>query len=216
MPITRTPAAYLRPDQSALRSTGSLDPFGDFQSPLCRGTRRDRTFCGAGKKPGAHPHLSHHESVALECGGRRLHREADDRGLCRSTPSSPLPANIPTDIEETVSRYGRVKLERLDETRLRLSCEDKILLEELARQPKVRSYLGDKLDAASFAIDAANRGVSEARAHPSRLSGGRPGRLRRRHALADQPERASLVAACPSSFAIINSKPPTFTTRAAT
>ena len=71
----------------------------------------------------------------------------------------PLPTNIPTDIQETVSRYGRVKLERLDEKRLKLSCLDKVLLEELARQPKVRTYLGEKLDAASFAIDPANRGV---------------------------------------------------------
>lgn len=70
-----------------------------------------------------------------------------------------LPTNIPSDIEETVSRYGRVKLERLDETRLRLRCDDKALLEELARQPKVRSYLGDKLDASSFVVDAAHRGV---------------------------------------------------------
>jgi DNA excision repair protein ERCC-3 len=71
----------------------------------------------------------------------------------------PLPANIPTDIQETVSRYGRVKLERLDQSRLRLSCDDKSLLEELARQPKVRGYLGDKLDASSYAIDPAHRGV---------------------------------------------------------
>ena len=71
----------------------------------------------------------------------------------------PLPANIATDIEETVARYGRVKLDRLDETRLRLRCDDKALLEELARQPKVRGYLGEKLDAASYAIDAAHRGV---------------------------------------------------------
>jgi DNA excision repair protein ERCC-3 len=71
----------------------------------------------------------------------------------------PLPTNIPTDIEETVARYGRVRLEALDETRLRMVCEDKALLEELVRQPKVRSYLGDKLDANSYAIDKASRGV---------------------------------------------------------
>src|SRR5215211_1080845 len=71
----------------------------------------------------------------------------------------PLPANIPTDVEETVSRYGRVKLERIDEGRLRLRCEDRALLEELARQPKVRDYLGEKLDAASYAVDPAHRGV---------------------------------------------------------
>jgi len=70
-----------------------------------------------------------------------------------------LPANIPTDITETVSRYGRVKLERHDETRLRLRCEDKLLLEELARQPKVKGYLGEKLDEASYVVDPAHRGV---------------------------------------------------------
>lgn len=70
-----------------------------------------------------------------------------------------LPTNIPTDIAETVSRYGRVKLERHDETRLRLRCEDKLLLEELARQPKVKGYLGEKLDEASYVVDPAHRGV---------------------------------------------------------
>ncbi|MSR53264.1 MAG: helicase [Gemmataceae bacterium] len=70
-----------------------------------------------------------------------------------------LPTNIPTDIAETVSRYGRVKLERHDETRLRLRCEDKLLLEELARQPKVKGYLGEKLDEASYVVNPAHRGV---------------------------------------------------------
>ncbi|WP_020472892.1 DNA repair helicase XPB [Zavarzinella formosa] len=71
----------------------------------------------------------------------------------------PLPPNIPTDIEETVSRYGRVKLERFDEKRLRLVCEEKALLEELARQPKVKAYLGEKLDTISYAVDSGHRGV---------------------------------------------------------
>src|SRR5436305_363551 len=80
-------------------------------------------------------------------------------GVLQKYTKFPLPTNIPTDIEETVSRYGRVKLDRLDEGRLRLRCEDKALLEELARQPKVRGYLGDKLDPTSFAVDPAHRGV---------------------------------------------------------
>jgi DNA excision repair protein ERCC-3 len=70
----------------------------------------------------------------------------------------PIPTNLPTDISELVSRYGRVKLER-DGSHLRLSCADRPLLEELARQPKVREYLGERLDAASFRIDPAHRGV---------------------------------------------------------
>src|SRR5437868_3212723 len=47
----------------------------------------------------------------------------------------PLPTNLQTDIGELVSRYGRVKLER-DGSHMRLSCTDRPLLEELARQPK--------------------------------------------------------------------------------
>jgi DNA excision repair protein ERCC-3 len=75
----------------------------------------------------------------------------------------PLPANLGPDIAEVVSRYGRVRLERHDsegETpRLRLVCTDVPLLEELARQPRVREYLGERLDRTSFLIDPAHRGV---------------------------------------------------------
>ncbi len=70
----------------------------------------------------------------------------------------PLPTNLITDITEQVGRYGRVRLER-DGERLRLVCTDRPLLEELARQPKVRDYLGDRLSPESFAIDPAFRGV---------------------------------------------------------
>ena len=42
---------------------------------------------------------------------------------------------------------------------MRLVCPDVPLLEELARQPKVRNYLGERLDRTSFLIDPAHRGV---------------------------------------------------------
>jgi DNA excision repair protein ERCC-3 len=70
----------------------------------------------------------------------------------------PLPANLAADLTELVSRYGRVKIERAGE-KLRLVCDDLPLLEELARQPKVREYLGDRLNDASYAVEPAYRGV---------------------------------------------------------
>src|SRR5437763_4710842 len=70
----------------------------------------------------------------------------------------PLPGNLATDIAELVGRYGRVRLERAGD-KLRLVCDDRPLLEELARQPKVRDYLGDRLDTASFLVEPAHRGV---------------------------------------------------------
>ncbi|OAI55140.1 helicase [Planctomycetaceae bacterium SCGC AG-212-F19] len=84
----------------------------------------------------------------------------------------PLPTSLPADLAETVSRYGRVRLERAPapsapasgETNglpsmLRLICTDRPLLEELVRQPKVRPYLGDRLDETSFLVEPAYRGV---------------------------------------------------------
>src|SRR5262249_37749155 len=70
----------------------------------------------------------------------------------------PLPANLLTDISDLVSRYGRIRLQRHGDV-LRLTCDDPPLLEELARQPKVRDYLGERIAPDSFAIAPAHRGV---------------------------------------------------------
>jgi DNA excision repair protein ERCC-3 len=70
----------------------------------------------------------------------------------------PLPANLPVDIAERVSRYGRVRLEKHND-KLRLICPDAALLEELARQPKLRQYLGERIDKTSFAVEPMFRGV---------------------------------------------------------
>jgi DNA excision repair protein ERCC-3 len=70
----------------------------------------------------------------------------------------PLPGNLPPDLRELVSRYGRVRLQRVD-GQLRLITGDRPLLEELARQRGVRDYLGERVDETSFAVDDAHRGV---------------------------------------------------------
>jgi DNA excision repair protein ERCC-3 len=70
----------------------------------------------------------------------------------------PIPHNLPTDIAETVSRYGRIRLERT-ETGLKLVCADRPLLEEIVRQKKVNVYLGERIDDVSFEIDPGFRGV---------------------------------------------------------
>ncbi len=70
----------------------------------------------------------------------------------------PLPSNLLPDLGEQVSRYRRVKIHRFEDN-LKLTCEEIPLLEELARQPKVREYLGSRLDEHSFLIATAHRGV---------------------------------------------------------
>src|SRR5438876_6238068 len=78
--------------------------------------------------------------------------------VLREYSKFPLPNNLATDIAEQVSRYGRVRLERWQE-QLRLVCPDRPLLEELVRQPKVRQYLGERLDPISFRVEPGFRGV---------------------------------------------------------
>ena len=70
----------------------------------------------------------------------------------------PVPGNLPADLREMVSRYGRVTLRRVDGG-LRLVSSDAALLEELARRKGIRDYLGDRLDETSFAIDDGFRGM---------------------------------------------------------
>jgi DNA excision repair protein ERCC-3 len=79
--------------------------------------------------------------------------------VLRTFTKFPLPANLSTDLEEVVGRYGRIRLEKIDDTSLRLVCADAPLLEELIRQPKVKALLGKRLGPTSFAFEAGNRGV---------------------------------------------------------
>jgi len=70
----------------------------------------------------------------------------------------PLPTNLSVDVAETVGRYGRVRLERAGDD-LRLVCDDRPLLEELVRQPKIRGFLGDRLGPTTFRVEQGYRGV---------------------------------------------------------
>ena len=70
----------------------------------------------------------------------------------------PLPPVLSTDLNELVSRYGRVRLTRVDGV-LRLTCSDKPLLEELGRRKGVKEYFGERIDETSYAVDDAYRGV---------------------------------------------------------
>src|SRR5437660_779868 len=78
--------------------------------------------------------------------------------VLRQYSKFPIPTNLPADITELVSRFGRIRLERSGE-KLRLVCSDRPLLEELVRQPKVREYLGERQDTQSFLVEPAFRGV---------------------------------------------------------
>ncbi len=85
---------------------------------------------------------------------------ADDMlGVLQQYTKFPLPTNIPSNIHDAVSRYGRVKLERAADGTLRLVCDDKPLLVELARNKKLKEYLGAKVDDTTFGIEPVNRGI---------------------------------------------------------
>lgn len=80
-------------------------------------------------------------------------------GVLRQYAKFPVPNNLPADLAETVSRYGRVKLTRREDgVSLALTSPDAPLLAELARNKKLKEYLGEKL-ADGFVIDPGHRGI---------------------------------------------------------
>jgi DNA excision repair protein ERCC-3 len=91
-----------------------------------------------------------------------------------------IPANLMLDIREIVSRYGRIRLERATGQEiaaitertgqeftpsvpglgwLKLVTADRSLLDELARQPKIRELLGESIAPGCRLVDPGNRGV---------------------------------------------------------
>ncbi len=84
---------------------------------------------------------------------------ADDMiGVLRQYAKFPVPNNLAADLAEAVSRYGRVKLQRREDDSLALTSPDIPLLAELARNKKLKEYLGAKLPD-GFVIDAGHRGI---------------------------------------------------------
>lgn len=120
------------------------------------------------EKSPEHIHTYRLTSLSLWNAAASGHTAAQMVAALEQYSKFPLPTNLAPDIAETVSRYGRVRLERAPQvpgpegtpaSYLRLVCQDRPLLEELARQQKVRQYLGERLDETSFLIDPAFRGV---------------------------------------------------------
>ena len=79
-------------------------------------------------------------------------------GVLQRYTKFPLPSNLLADLTETVGRYGRVQLVRLDDGNMKLVCTDKPLLMELGRNKKLKDLLGERFDD-GFGIDPLNRGV---------------------------------------------------------
>ncbi len=128
----------------------------------------------------------------------------------------PLPTNL-ADRHRRAGQPLRPRQARASTSdRLRLVCADRPLLEELARQPKVRDYLGDRLDADSFAIEPAFRGVLKqaliAVGYPAEdLAGYTEGA-----GPADPAARRWPASACRSTSATTSARRPTSSTPAAT
>jgi DNA excision repair protein ERCC-3 len=69
----------------------------------------------------------------------------------------PLPAHVLRDIEEYVSRYGRVKLVRKDDQLLLVSA-DPLLLTELASHKKLQPLILERVDNHHLRVNPALRG----------------------------------------------------------
>ncbi len=69
-----------------------------------------------------------------------------------------VPPNVEQEILELAGRYGRVVIAR-DGDALRCRCLDQVTAERLARDREAGQYLTDRIDATTFRVDPAFRGV---------------------------------------------------------
>jgi DNA excision repair protein ERCC-3 len=70
----------------------------------------------------------------------------------------PVPHALLVDIAETMSRYGRLKLEKSDLYGLTLTSTDKAVLEEVLRARKIQPMLGERIADDSVAVHPSERG----------------------------------------------------------
>ena len=158
-------------------------------------------------------------AVAVERRRRRADRRRRWSTVLRKYSKFPLPANLAADIAETVSAAtAACKLESARRRRARSSvCADEPLLEELARQTEAPRLPRRRLDATSFAVEPAYRGVLKQALIARRLPGRGPGRLHRGRGAADRScARSARERACRSTCATTSATRPTSSTPAAT
>lgn len=70
----------------------------------------------------------------------------------------PLPSNLLVDIDDFMSRYGRLKLIADDEGELYLDSEDETLLEEVSRQKAIKPFLLSRVSARRYRVIKDQRG----------------------------------------------------------
>ncbi len=70
-----------------------------------------------------------------------------------------VPSNIAVDVQDYVSRFGRVKLLKDDGGRLVLQSEDRMLITEITRHKRILPYILEQLDSHTISVDPAKRGL---------------------------------------------------------
>lgn len=68
-----------------------------------------------------------------------------------------VPQNVLEEISDAVSRYGLVRMVKVDE-RLALESDDPLVIDEISRARQVKSLLGERIDPERIAVDPAQRG----------------------------------------------------------
>lgn len=85
-------------------------------------------------------------------------KPADVRASLSSWSKYPIPSNILVDVDEFMSRYGRLKLVSEEDGLLWLTSQDPLLLQELLRQRKVEKFFIGPVEHDRVRVDKNERG----------------------------------------------------------
>lgn len=70
-----------------------------------------------------------------------------------------MPANLLKTVRDIMERFGKVRIERHDDMRLKVVVDDPLLMTQLCSTPEVRDLLLEELDGRAYALAPVNRGV---------------------------------------------------------
>ncbi|NYG60047.1 DNA excision repair protein ERCC-3 [Nocardioides daedukensis] len=70
----------------------------------------------------------------------------------------PVPHSLLVDVAETMSRFGRLRLEKHPVHGLVLASNDRPVLEEVLRAKKIKGMIGDRIDSDTVAVHGSERG----------------------------------------------------------
>ncbi len=127
--------------------------------PLAEDARHDLAVFAELERAPEHVHTYRITRLGLWNARAAGHTSEDMLGTLERYAKFPVPQTVSVDMRETVSRYGRLVVDRTDDGALRLRSDDLAVLTEVANAKRIAPLLTERIDDTGFLVEAWARGA---------------------------------------------------------